>query len=122
VSWVELVFFAPVLVGLLLCIRAVISRDSRGWRLAAVAFAFLPDFIPLVARIWVRWTHAPAGTRDTIFPDATMLAPVVPAAFLLVWAVRTSDARGLRVASAILGLLSLVPVIFSWYYFAGAFR
>ncbi len=118
----ELIIWAPPLVALLLCVRAVVSRDRRGWRLAAVGAAFVPDAIPLVARSWVGWTGAAAGTRDTIFPETVMLAPVVPATFLLAWAVRTADTSGWRAVSAIAALLGLVPVIISWLLIASAMR
>ena len=121
--WAVATQWAPPLVALWLCIRAAVSRDSRGRRLAAVAFAFLPAFLPLLAGLWVRSTGAPGGTAGTIFPHAYQIAPIVPALYLLAWAFRSRDPRWMRALSAVLGLLGLFfPLLHGWLYLAGPGR
>ena len=48
--WHFVTVWGPPLIGLWLCARAAISRDSRSRRLGAVAIAFVPVFLPLIAR------------------------------------------------------------------------
>ena len=113
--WYFVTIWVPPLVALWLCVRAAMSRDSQALRLIAVGAAFLPLFVPLLAGLWARLTHPPAGTRGTLWLDLYQYAPVVPAVYLLVWAFRTRDERWMRLLSAILGLLGLLlPLFVSW--------
>jgi hypothetical protein len=111
--WTFATQWAPPLVALWLCIRAAISRDGSGRRITAVALAFLPTFLPLLAGLWVRSTGAPGGTAGTLFIPAYTIAPFVPAAYLLSWAFATRDVRWMRVVSAILGLIGICFPLFS---------
>ncbi len=113
--WSFVTFWAAPLGALWLCVRAAMSRDPQTLRLLAVAAAFVPVFLPLLVGLWVRWTHAPGGTVGSVFLPVILYAPIVPALYLVFWALRTRDERWMRILSALLGLAGLLlPLFNSW--------
>ena len=112
--WSFATVWAAPLIALSLCLRAVVSRDSRGRRLTAVVLAFVPALLPLLARLWTGWTRPPGGLGRN-YLELSQFAPVVPAVYLLAWGFRSRDDRWMRIGSAILGLIGLcVPLLWGW--------